>query len=288
MGVPSKFINSLKRRLAKASHFEVNITGGTFRPNDMHLRCHQAVLPGITAATSQYGTGMPEKNNPYRATFEDVAFSFYCSDDLTEKVYFDRWMQNIFPTMDTMSRGKKETTPHYLDWPIGYRNNFTRNIEIIKIQQTGEVISKYILHHAFPTIINDTTLEWGDEEVLKLEITFSYDWWTWAMPEQTDFPVDKNWQTIDKTGTKFVEDKENEWRSSKYAPTDISNQERQINLEKKAWSSQQFKRKKLRAPHHISQYRKYIKEEAEEIGEVKHLTPKDLKSNKAFVYSTCN
>ena len=192
MGVPQKFIDSLSgKTLAKPSHFEVVIHDNLYKTNKMHLRCHQAVLPGITAATSQYGTGMPEKNNPYRATFEDVALSFYCTDNLQEKTYFDIWMGTIFPTLTELT-GEK-VSPKYISWPIGYRDSFTRNIEITKFSQHGKEIDsnwdsnpihKYILHNAFPTIVNDATLEWGDEEILKLEVTFSYDWWSSSPIEQ--------------------------------------------------------------------------------------------------------
>jgi hypothetical protein len=150
----------------------------------MHLKCHQGVLPGITAATSQYGTGMPEKNNPYRATFEDVAFSFYCSENLIERDYFEAWTSNIFDNLLYEKLGKR-----YENWPVGYRTDFVKDIEIIKLSQTGHAVRKYTLHNAFPTILNDTTLDWGDEEVLKMEVTMSYDWWTSTTDNLPDMKV---------------------------------------------------------------------------------------------------
>tara|TARA_B100000809_G_scaffold7337_1_gene7250 strand:+ start:36720 stop:37541 length:822 start_codon:yes stop_codon:yes gene_type:complete len=234
MGVPQKFINSLQSGMgiAKPSHFYVQIFEKTYenesrqrgesqllvgsnshiQENVISLRCHQAILPGITAATSQYGTGMPEKNNPYRATFEDVAFSFYCSENLIERDYFETWATLIF---NTLNKEKKR----YENWQVAYREEFTKNIEIIKLSQTGHATRKYTLHNAFPTILNDTTLDWGDEEVLKMEVTMSYDWWTsttrdlpdMKVPDPGNYMKDFHPKIHSKTPTSFFDKPLEDW-----------------------------------------------------------------------------
>ena len=126
-----------------------------------------------------------KKNNPYRATFEDVAFSFYCTEGLKEKMYFDDWMGSIFKNLNHLGHHRR-----YENWPVAYRDNYTRHIEILKLSQTGDATRKYTLHNAFPTIINDATLDWGDEEILKMEVTMSYDWWTATNRDLPDMKED--------------------------------------------------------------------------------------------------
>ena len=184
MAVPQEFLDSLfAGGPSSPAHFMVDIQDG---PDPKKLpfkfRCHQAVLPGLTAATSQYATGMPEKNNAYRATFEDVTLGFYCTEDLIEREFFERWQGEIFPThghrMD--SRGSVDRKMNWTTWPVAYRNSYVRKIKIQKLSLDGLPTRAYFLHNAFPVTVNETPMEWGQEEVLKIEVVFSYDWWTAA------------------------------------------------------------------------------------------------------------
>ena len=184
MAVPQEFLDSLfAGGPSSPAHFMVDIQDG---PDPKKLpfkfRCHQAVLPGLTAATSQYATGMPEKNNAYRATFEDVTLGFYCTEDLIEREFFERWQGEIFPThghrMD--SRGSVDRKMNWTTWPVAYRNSYVRKIKIQKLSLDGLPTREYYLHNAFPVTVNETPMEWGQEEVLKIEVVFSYDWWTAA------------------------------------------------------------------------------------------------------------
>ena len=174
MAVPQDFIKSLSLGggYSSPAHFEVTFFGSPHWPEfPFKLRCHQAVLPGLTAATRQNATGMPEKNNPYRATFEDITLGFYCTEDLVEREYFEQWQAKIFPTLAS------NENPRWRNWPIGYRENYTQEIHITKLSFDGLPTKTYILHKAFPVTINETQLEWGQEEILKIEVIFSYDWW---------------------------------------------------------------------------------------------------------------
>ena len=198
MAIPQDFINSLRKTGGPAlpAKFEVEFeapsvtnkieemieANNTVR--DLKFRCHQAVIPGLTAATSQYQTGMPEKNNPYRATFEDVTLGFYCSDGtdkgLPERNFFEQWQNSIF-AVDRLGV-EPGPVPKNQAWPIAYRNEYTRNVTISKLTQSGNPNMNYVLHNAFPVTISDTELTWAEEEILKIEVVFSYDWWTKHVP----------------------------------------------------------------------------------------------------------
>ena len=189
MAKPQDFLDSIRRTGGPAipAKFEVEIPSKGIEPNELKFRCSQAVLPGMTAATSQYGTGMPEKNNPYRPTFEDVTLGFYCTDGtskqgLPERKFFDQWQQSIFTQKGTVSRLNRSTAPRNWGWTVAYRVDYTRNIKIKKLTQTGVANVEYTLHNAFPVTISDTELNWEEEDILRMEIVFSYDWWTKSTP----------------------------------------------------------------------------------------------------------
>ena len=202
MSIPQDFINDLSRTGGPAlpAKFEVSIEGITHTDN-LKFRCHQAVLPGLTIATSQYGTGLPEKNNPYRATFEDITLGFYCTDgtggkdhhdSLPERSFFEEWQSVIFPKADKPESGvwnprngnlhnspNRASRAGYDSWPVAYRNQYEKTIKIKKLRQVdGKVGKIYTLHKAWPVTISDTQLDWSEEEILKIEVIFSYDWWT--------------------------------------------------------------------------------------------------------------
>ena len=197
MAIPQHFIKSLSDAGGHSSpaHFEIQIDPSPeieFLP--LHLRCHQAVIPGLTAATSQYATGMPEKNNAYRATFEDVTLGFYCTETLVERRYFEWWQGLIFPLMGhrSLSPSTALQDSKWMSWPIGYRNDYTKKIIIKKLSWDGIVTKQYILHNAFPVTINETPLDWSQEEILKIEVVFSYDWFTMQDLEMAGLKLERN------------------------------------------------------------------------------------------------
>lgn len=89
-----------------------------------------------------------------------VTVSYYCSEDLRERYFFEQWQDIIFN-----SRNKKR----------GYYNDYVSRIEISKYDRGwNEKQATYLLHEAYPTNISSQSLEHDGNTLLRLNINFKY------------------------------------------------------------------------------------------------------------------
>lgn len=170
-----------KTGIAKSSHFEVQITApldGVMEETLMS-RADTAELPGRSLMTAEYKFSNygPINKVPYGGqTYTDSTISFICSEDLREKEYFEIWQNKIVNT------GAFETGSGQSDF-FGYTQSkfntkyFDEYLGTITIRQygsAGELRSIHTLNEAYPLIISPISMNWGQDEIVKLSITFAY------------------------------------------------------------------------------------------------------------------
>lgn len=168
-----------KSGTAKASHFEVQITGVDGDENAMLYRADTAELPGRTIATAdtRFGNYGPLVKVGYSAIYTDVTMSFICSEDLREKEYFERWHSAVLGT------GAFEASSGLSDFDgfgynsqfqVGYWDNYVGTINIRQYGAGGDLRSVHTLNQVYPIIIGSLPLNWNSDEVLRLSVTFAY------------------------------------------------------------------------------------------------------------------
>ena len=157
-----------KSGVAKASHFEVQITGigASDLERDMMFRCDSAELPGRTISTAEYRIYGPVQKIPYGSLVGDVNLTFLLSEDMREKEYFERWADTI---VGAGTFGK--STGKY---NVEYYDTITGQIVIRQYGEAGQLTSIHTLIEAYPISIAPVSMSWGDEAPAKLSITFSY------------------------------------------------------------------------------------------------------------------
>jgi len=177
---------------AKSSRFEVRIAAPPGAPdltnfaNDLRFQCESSELPGYTINTVDnriYGVANPVASS---ASFADITMTFICAGDLWEKKFFDRWMDIIVPINNYNPRYKDDyASPkieinQYTD--IAEDLSAAINLEeaVTTSNPTAGSQLRYsaILHGAFPISIAPLGLNWGDDQFLKLAVTFKYEYWT--------------------------------------------------------------------------------------------------------------
>jgi hypothetical protein len=169
-GSISDFRASFSTDLARPSKFDVFIpipislaraVGADSRI--LSMRCENATLPGRNMQTTEKKMGSaPIEKFPYHTMYGEVNFTFIISDDMSEKIFFDSWMDTINPTTD---------------YNFQYKSNYAVDININQYDVTNEITYTATLYEAYPISMNDMDLDWNNEQYHKMTVVFSYKRW---------------------------------------------------------------------------------------------------------------
>lgn len=167
-GSINDFKASFTKDLARPNKFDVNIPVPlTLIPyvnsaKSLKYRCENANLPGRTFATTEQKTYGPIEKYPYLTTFNDVSLTFIVDDDMSQKVFFDAWLNYINPQYNNNFR---------------YKGDYSTAITINQYDVTNQVSYSINLYDAYPISMNQLDLDWSSDGYHKLVVDFAYTYW---------------------------------------------------------------------------------------------------------------
>jgi hypothetical protein len=168
-GTINDFRASFKNDLARPSRFDVNIATPLILipyvtdARNLTYRCENAQLPGRTFATAEQKIGSnPVEKYPYLTTFNDLDLTFIVDDDMTQKVFFDRWLELINPSFN---------------FNYQYKSNYATVITVNQYDVTNNLSYSVNLYDAYPISMNQLDLDWSSDGHHKLVVTFAYTRW---------------------------------------------------------------------------------------------------------------
>ena len=136
---------------------------------DLTYLCEIAEMPGrgfMNVDVRYYG---PNQKLPYNTQYEDITLTFLCRNEGIERQFFDDWLSTINPV-------------HTFDF--SYRDEYSVDIDIfhytdVDENDEGVPTPKYniTLKDAYPLLINPQAMTWGDDQFLRLSVTFTYTKW---------------------------------------------------------------------------------------------------------------
>ena len=169
-GSINDFKSSFTTDLARPSRFDVNIaTPLVMIPylgdaKNLTYRCENAQLPGRTFATAEQRIGSnPVEKYPYLTTYNDIDLTFIVDDDMTEKVFFDNWLELINPS---------------LTFNYQYKSNYATVITVNQYDVSNQLSYQVDLFDAYPVSMNQLDLDWSSDGTHKLVVTFAYTRWS--------------------------------------------------------------------------------------------------------------
>lgn len=171
----NQFISAVRSGMARNTHFEVELTLPPALSNSEPLKsnmrkillfCDQAPLPGYSFGSAQVRSYGEFREVPYEKLYEQVQLSFYVDVDMHVKAVFDRWAELI---QDPTTRD------------FSYYSNYTTDSIRIFVKDAQDN-SRYVcvLNKAYPKAIAPIQLDYSSKEVMKLQITFAYEFATFA------------------------------------------------------------------------------------------------------------
>ena len=168
-GSINDFKSSFTNDLARPSRFDVTIPVPIvllpFRNvgKQLSLRCETAQLPSRTFATAEQRFGSnPIEKYPYQPQYNDLDLTFLVSDDMSEKVFFDSWLELINPS---------------LTFNFKYKNDYAVNMQVNQYDVTNNKSYSINLIDAYPISVNQLDLDWSNTEYHKLTVVFAYTYW---------------------------------------------------------------------------------------------------------------
>ena len=167
-GSISNFLSTFRNDLARPNRFDVNIPIplGLIQyiktSTPLQYRCEATNLPGRTIATTEQKTYGPIEKYPYLSTYNDIDLTFIVSGDMTEKIFFDAWLNYVNPTQSNNFR---------------YKTDYAVTLSVNQYDQTNKLSYTVGLFDAYPISVNQLDLDWSNDSYHKLSVTFAYTYW---------------------------------------------------------------------------------------------------------------
>jgi len=172
-GSINDFKSTFKTDLARPNRFDVQINIPIVllpyisTARNLVYRCENADLPGRNFGTIERKFGSaPTQKVPYQTHYNEMNLTFIVSDDMSEKILFESWMEVINPSST---------------YNFQYKANYVTDIIISQYDVTNTLTYQVQLIDAFPININQLDLDWSADGHHKLAVTLAYTNWTAPM-----------------------------------------------------------------------------------------------------------
>jgi hypothetical protein len=180
----NQFISQVQQiGIARANRYNVIITPpkklpslGNLGLSNMLLFCDQIQIPGINISTIQNRTFGEFREVPYEKLFGDIQLSFYVDNNLTVKGFFDDWVNLI---QNPASR------------TFEYYNNYISTMQIEVEDTQNRIRHRTNVYEAYPKTISAIQLDYSNKDIMKLQVTMQYKYWTTETLDVYDEPSSK-------------------------------------------------------------------------------------------------
>jgi hypothetical protein len=171
---------SSQNEFAHANKFNVTIDVPGFLTSlnygrEIILSCENAEIPGVEINQIEFKHYSFTQRIPYSLTFAPVTFLFLCTGKMNEKIFFDTWADNMVPFSTGLLKYKND-------------NSLSTTITVQQFDNMGNAVYAAQLQEAYPISVSSLILNWSDESINKLQVTFAYKKW-FNMTPGSDSPV---------------------------------------------------------------------------------------------------
>jgi hypothetical protein len=160
------------------------------------FQCEQATLPGYSINTVEqkvFGAPFSIAANP--GDYMPLELTFISMGDLWERKFFEDWMEFIMPkgsarsgarslAAEGMRFASEITGLVSLDaasraaGSVLYRDEYISTVQVISLHDTGIPNARYTFEEAYPVAVAPSPLNWGDDGIQRVTVTFKYTNWS--------------------------------------------------------------------------------------------------------------
>jgi len=167
MGIET-FKTHINNGLARPNRFEVSISRGAAGSEFIKFTCEQAEVPGVQFATNEDLLFGPVRKMPFLPVFNDMALVFMCKEDMTERSFFDDWINAIYDKSGKIGQ----------NFMMEYYVKYVATMTITKLDQKNVPVYTVNCIEAYPLEVISQQLSFGETDTyLKLEVRMAFRYW---------------------------------------------------------------------------------------------------------------
>lgn len=164
--------NLSKGGLSKPYTFKAMVFGpASLSPDmsrDMQFRITSINNPGRSIQTLDRKISGPILKFGVDSILPELTLSIILSDDLREKLYFEKWQDKIVGNY-------RVTEPNQKMFELGFYEDYVGTVEVLQYDDTGKLTAKNTFIEAFPIQVGDIALSWEDNaQISRLNVTLHY------------------------------------------------------------------------------------------------------------------
>lgn len=168
----SEFVSEIsKYGLTRANRYEIVMSAPSMKhlvtqgdnraiQNSLRYRVASVSLPSKSLATTETKIYGPVRKAPYTTTYEDLNFSIYLSENLSERSFFEDWMHYVIDYDTNRIR-------YFSDYS-------TSDLQLLTFGEDGRMTQKFIFEGAFPISIGEVQYAYANEEPAQIQIGMAY------------------------------------------------------------------------------------------------------------------
>ena len=143
-------------------------------------RCERVNLPGRIIISSPYKEGNMglAREYPTNAVYQPVDMTIIMSEDYSDKVFFELWQDLIVGHHRTEGDSSPDTRS------INYLKDYACTVTItcysdaVGFGREPQPVYQCTLQEAYPRTIQDIQMDWGSNDVVRLNVVFDYKYFT--------------------------------------------------------------------------------------------------------------
>lgn len=146
------------------------------------LLCQSVSVPGVSISTQPVRTTGETVEAAYDRTFAAANATFYVDVDMRVRYFFDAWINSI-----------QDPTTRIFSYPKDYKSP---EIEIGVLRLDDNPSYAITLFEAFPKSIGNLTLSGENNNLMTVDVTFDYKYYTTRMLTQAEINQPANQQLL--------------------------------------------------------------------------------------------
>lgn len=186
----NEFRSSIDQSYHRTAHFDMNIgmpnglRAGENRQNltetarKLHFDIEATNLPGVAIGTDEnrrFGIG-PFSLKPYAPIFDTINVVVRSDSKGNTYEFFQNWMQSIINY--DFSGGIDGTRNNKAVYDVSYKIDYISMVEINMYDEAGgDPTVKLFLIDAFPIHMGNVALDWHDNNIVRIPLTFTFANW---------------------------------------------------------------------------------------------------------------